>query len=130
MVKSLYKLFLLFTVLLIPIAGWSGEGGESKLRIVFAGDIMGHDSQIQAALVDSSGTYDYRDCFKYLQPYLSGADIALGNLEVTLAGPPYKGYPQFSSPDALADALIDAGFHILVNANNHVLHFSNKLIGI
>jgi hypothetical protein len=121
MERSLYKLFLLFTTLLIPVAGWSGEGGDSKLRIVFAGDIMGHDAQIQAALVDSSGTYDYGDCFKYLQPYLAGADIALGNLEVTLAGPPYKGYPQFSSPDALADALIDAGFHILINANNHVL---------
>jgi poly-gamma-glutamate synthesis protein (capsule biosynthesis protein) len=57
----------------------------------------------------------------YLKPYLQRADLVIGNLEVTLAGPPYKGYPQFSSPDELADALKDAGFHILVNANNHAL---------
>jgi poly-gamma-glutamate synthesis protein (capsule biosynthesis protein) len=45
----------------------------------------------------------------------------IGNLEVTLAGPPFKGYPQFSSPDELAHALKAAGFHVLVMANNHAL---------
>jgi poly-gamma-glutamate synthesis protein (capsule biosynthesis protein) len=57
----------------------------------------------------------------HLKPYFTGADLVTGNLEVTLAGPPYKGYPRFSSPDQLADALRDAGFRILVNANNHAL---------
>lgn len=99
----------------------NGEGGRPDLRIVFAGDIMGHDSQIQAAFVDSTGDYDYGECYRLLEPYLRDADIAVGNLEVTLAGPPYRGYPRFSSPDALADALIEAGFHVIVNANNHVL---------
>lgn len=93
----------------------------STLRIVFAGDIMGHDSQIAAARVDSTDNYDYTGCFRYLKPYLREADIAVGNLEVTHGGPPYKGYPQFSSPDALTDALLDAGFNIMVNANNHAL---------
>ncbi len=82
---------------------------------------MGHDSQINAAYVDSSDSYDYMDCFSYLKPYLGNADIAVANLEVTLAGPPYKGYPRFSSPDALLDGLKNAGFNVLVNANNHAL---------
>ncbi|MCK7539175.1 MAG: CapA family protein [Marinilabiliales bacterium] len=47
------------------------------------------------------------------------ADVAIGNLEVTLGGAPYKGYPAFSSPDALAVACRNAGFDILVTANNH-----------
>lgn len=93
----------------------------STLRIVFAGDIMGHDSQIQAAYVDSTDSYDYEHCFSSLKPYLRNADIAVANLEVTLAGSPYKGYPRFSSPDALLDGLMDAGFNVLVNANNHAL---------
>jgi len=38
---------------------------------------------------------------------------------VTLAGKPYTGYPQFSSPNALAEALKAAGVDVLVNANNH-----------
>jgi poly-gamma-glutamate synthesis protein (capsule biosynthesis protein) len=110
--------------LLLCFAGISDEASEvreKKIRILFAGDIMGHDSQIQAALIDSTGGYDYRDCFRYLEPYLGKADIAVGNLEVTLAGPPYRGYPRFSSPDTLADALLDAGFHVLLKANNHAL---------
>ena len=118
---SKYKLIASAVSLLICITGMAGGPGDKTLRIIFAGDIMGHDSQIQAALIDSSGEYDYSECFQYLEPYLAGADIAVGNLEVTLAGPPFKGYPQFSSPDALADALMDAGFHVLVNANNHAL---------
>jgi poly-gamma-glutamate synthesis protein (capsule biosynthesis protein) len=93
----------------------------SKLRIVFAGDIMGHDSQIAAARIDSTDNYDYTDCFRQLKPYLQQADIAVGNLEVTHAGPPHKGYPRFSSPDELTDALLDAGFDVMVNANNHAL---------
>jgi poly-gamma-glutamate capsule biosynthesis protein CapA/YwtB (metallophosphatase superfamily) len=50
---------------------------------------------------------------------LSAADIAIGNLEVTLGGKPFKGYPAFSSPDELAQACRDAGFDILTTANNH-----------
>ncbi len=97
------------------------QGDEpSTLRIVFAGDIMGHDSQIEAARSDS-GSYDYTGCFRHLKPYLKEAGIAVGNLELTHGGPPYKGYPQFSSPDELTDALLDAGFNVLVNANNHAL---------
>ena len=94
---------------------------EVRLRVVFAGDIMGHDTQIASALATGNEGYDYHPCFQYLKPYLTEADIAIGNLEVTLAGPPYKGYPQFSSPDELADALKEAGFDILVMANNHAL---------
>jgi poly-gamma-glutamate synthesis protein (capsule biosynthesis protein) len=82
---------------------------------------MGHDSQIAAARIDTTDNFDYTGCFRHIKPYLQDADIAVGNLEVTNAGPPYKGYPQFSSPDELTDALLDAGFNVMVNANNHAL---------
>ena len=101
--------------------GEDSRKGGNRLRIVFAGDVMGHDSQINAAYVDSSETYDYRPCFSLLKSYLQECDVAVANLEVTLAGPPYKGYPRFSSPDALLDGLMNAGFNVLVNANNHAL---------
>jgi hypothetical protein len=93
----------------------------AQLKLVFTGDIMGHDSQIASALATGEPGYDYRPCFEYLRPYLQEADLVIGNLEVTFAGAPYKGYPAFSSPDELADALKWAGFDILVNANNHAL---------
>jgi poly-gamma-glutamate capsule biosynthesis protein CapA/YwtB (metallophosphatase superfamily) len=102
-------------------AGGDQDARKNSLRIVFAGDVMGHDTQINAACVDSTDSYDYEDCFSCLKPFLEKADIAVANLEVTLAGPPYEGYPRFSSPDALLDGLMDAGFNVLVNANNHAL---------
>ena len=94
---------------------------ETELKLVFAGDIMGHDSQIASALATGEPGYDYKPCFQYLRPYLQEADLVIGNLEVTFAGEPYKGYPAFSSPDELAADLKWAGFDILVNANNHAL---------
>ncbi len=98
---------------------YAGQGPDSVLTLLFAGDIMGHDGQIAAALDDSTGTYSYDSVFKYISPVISAADVAIGNLEVTLGGAPYKGYPAFSSPDALAAACMSAGFDILVTANNH-----------
>ena len=89
------------------------------LRLLFAGDIMGHSPQIQSAAT-GKGEYDYTPCFRYIKPIIEQADLAIGNLELTLPGkPPYTGYPMFRSPDALARALKDAGFDILVTANNH-----------
>lgn len=94
---------------------------QSQLKLVFTGDIMGHDSQIASALAMGDTTYNYKSCFEHLRPYLMEADVVIGNLEVTFAGSPYKGYPAFSSPDELAGALKWAGFDILINANNHAL---------
>jgi len=90
-----------------------------RISMLFTGDIMQHDSQISAAWLPDSARYDYKSCFEFVKPVLSAPDIAIGNLELTLGGPPYKGYPQFSAPDEILDALKDAGFDVLVTANNH-----------
>lgn len=93
---------------------------QDTLTLLFAGDIMGHTPQIKSAETGKNQQYDYSPCFKYIKPLIQKADIAIGNLELTLPGkPPYTGYPMFRSPDALADALKDAGFDLLVTANNH-----------
>lgn len=98
----------------------------TRISLFFAGDIMGHDSQIAAAYDPTKKAYDYSWAFKHIKPYSSAADLAFANLEVTLAGKPYKGYPQFSSPDALAVAVKEAGFDILVTANNHCVDRGRK----
>lgn len=94
---------------------------STRLTILFTGDIMQHDSQIQAAWNQDKGTYDYASCFQYVEPYLQAADLTIGNLELTFGGPPYTGYPQFSAPDQLVTTLKDAGYDVLMNANNHAL---------
>ena len=94
---------------------------DSVVTLLFAGDVMGHEPQWKAAYDPVTETYDYHDCFRFIQPYIEQADLACANLEVTLAGPPYTTYPCFSSPDALLFALKDVGFDVLFTANNHVL---------
>jgi poly-gamma-glutamate capsule biosynthesis protein CapA/YwtB (metallophosphatase superfamily) len=115
-----------FCIIFLSTCGTKVNAGQllsdtSHLTLLFAGDIMGHDTQISAAYYNETGTYDYSFCFSELKPTIQKADISIGNLEVTLAGEPYKGYPKFSSPDELVTALKDAGFDILINANNHAL---------
>lgn len=94
--------------------------GADEAEIVFAGDAMQHAGQIDAAR-RSDGTYDYSGYFTALQPYISGADYAVVNLETPLGGRPYSGYPMFCAPDAYASALVDAGFDFMLLANNHML---------
>ena len=78
---------------------------------------MAHQKQIDAAKTGQG--YFFDSCFSFVKPYLTEADVAIANLEVTLAGEPYSGYPRFSAPDELATALRDAGIDVLLTANNH-----------
>ena len=102
------------------------DAENENITLVFAGDIMGHSPQFQAAYDAQTKTYDYKICFEHVKPYIESADIAVANLEVTFAGPPYSGYPNFSSPDALLDALKYAGYDVMLTANNHVLDRGKK----
>jgi len=87
---------------------------------------MGHDGQIKSAFHEKTGTYHYDTCFSQIKDFVSSADIAVLNLEVTLAGEPFKGYPQFSSPDEVALAAKNAGFDVFINANNHSVDGGKK----
>jgi poly-gamma-glutamate synthesis protein (capsule biosynthesis protein) len=116
----------LLVITLFIICGLPAISQENKtLSFLFMGDIMGHDSQIKSAKVNDS-VYDYTCNYQYLKPLISSVDVAIANLEVTLAGPPHKGYPQFSSPDAIADACKNAGIDILGTANNHSMDRGQK----
>lgn len=97
----------------------SAVAQTEEINLLFAGDIMGHDSQIAAAFNDSTKTYSYAECFEHVKPFVEQADLAIANFEVTMAGQPFKGYPQFSSPDQLAIDVQNCGFDVLVTANNH-----------
>ncbi len=96
-----------------------------EVEIVFAGDAMQHQSQLDAAH-RGSGMYDYSECFKAIAPYVRSADYAVVNLECPLGGEPYSGYPMFGAPDEYAAALRDAGFDLALTANNHTLDRRDK----
>ncbi len=92
---------------------------KHEITLIFAGDIMQHMPQVDASWNDELGIYVYDSCFRYITPWLSGADLAIANFETTLAGKPYSGYPAFSSPDELVSGLLHAGIDLVGTANNH-----------
>lgn len=108
----------LFVLLLIVLSNGFCAVAQDTLSLVFVGDVMQHRKQLEAAHL-GKGLYAYDSCFSYVEKYIASADIAIANLETTLAGAPYSGYPAFCSPDELASALKRCGFDILLTANNH-----------
>ena len=105
---------------LLPV-GWGEVAyAQDRLTLLFVGDLMQHQAQIDAARTGPS-TYDYAACFQHVRDEIKRADVAIGNLEVTLGGPPYRGYPAFSAPDEFLYALQQTGFDVLLTANNHCL---------
>lgn len=115
----IYILSLLFYFL--PFSLWN----NSKAEIIFAGDAMQHQAQIDAAK-QANGTYNYDECFADIKNYINNADYAVINLETPLGGKPYTGYPCFSAPDSYLTALSNAGFDLMLAANNHTLDRRDK----
>lgn len=82
------------------------------VEVSFIGDVMMHARQLE---------YDYRDFLSELDGITRGADISVANMEFTLGGRPYSGYPCFSSPDGYASYAADCGVDVFLTANNHIL---------
>ncbi len=92
-----------------------------RATITVTGDLLIH-KPIITACAQGSG-YDFTEVFQYICGYVSRSDLAIANLETTLAGTEngyaYSGYPNFNCPDAIVDGAKAAGFDILLTANNH-----------
>lgn len=117
---------LLYTVISL-LSATQGTFETPKAELVFVGDAMQHQAQLDKAKEIGGKVYDYSDCFTMISPVISGADYAVCNLEVPLGGGnDYTGYPCFSAPDSYARALKDAGFDMMLTANNHCLDRRDK----
>ncbi len=87
------------------------------------GDVLMHMPVVRSGYNSATGAYDFSNSFTYLRDYLSRADLAVANLETTLAGLDngykYSGYPTFNCPDEIVSSLKNVGFDMLLTANNH-----------
>ena len=113
-----------FQFLSCPISKVKKEDSDSlkSATISFVGDLMCHSPQMDFARV-SKDSFDFKPDFREVKKILSVSDLTIGNLETTIAGKEnrYSGYPFFNSPAEYLDALKDAGFDLLLTANNHCL---------
>lgn len=83
------------------------------------GDLLMHIQLIQSSKLEEG--YDFSPIFRYIAPYVQSYDHMAINLETTLGGSayPYRGNPEFNCPDELADAIAQAGYDMVLTANNH-----------
>ncbi len=117
--RTLFTFFLSFCLF------HPASSQEKRVTLLFAGDAIQHMPQVHGAMV-GNGSYQYDSCFYLVKEEIASANIAGINFETTLGGVPYTGYPQFSSPDAFAASLKDAGFDIFFQANNHAADRGRK----
>ena len=88
--------------------------------IASQGDLLMHKPVFDTCR-QKDGTYDYESIFRYVKDTVSSYDYALANLETTFGGDDftYQGNPAFNCPDGLADDVLEAGYDMLLTANNH-----------
>jgi poly-gamma-glutamate synthesis protein (capsule biosynthesis protein) len=110
-------LFLLFA---LALSFCHAADAAITARVIFVGDIMAHDKQLDAAR--AGGSWDFKPQFQRVKPLCENA-LVVGNLETVFAGEKrgFTGYPAFNTPDELADALVDLGVGVVTLANNHIL---------
>lgn len=96
-----------------------------RASLLLAGDLMVHTPQLTAAR--TSEGYNFSPSFTYIKPLIEEVDLAVVNLETTLAEKgAYTGYPLFRSPAAMADAVREAGFDVALLANNHCMDYGAR----
>src|SRR5690606_41840987 len=103
------------------VCGSGAVSGPAAFALVAPGDVLIHPALTEQAEADGDGGRDFRPLFAGVRPLVSSADVALCHLEVPLAGPdgPFSGYPSFSAPPEVADALADTGYDACSTASNH-----------
>ena len=93
------------------------EQKPDTVSVTFIGDVMMHARQLE---------FDYREFFSELGGITADSGITVANMEFTLAGKPYTGYPAFSAPDGYAVYASDCGIDVFLTANNHILDKGRK----
>ena len=101
----------------------SAAAPDGSFSVVATGDVLIHPALTEQAEADGGGKIDYRPLLAGIKPLISGADLGICHLETPLApeGGPYSGYPSFSAPPEIADALKDTGYDTCSTSSNHTI---------
>lgn len=97
------------------------ETEQEQFQIVMVGDVLLHDRLHESGKTENG--YSYEHLFEHVKEYVTEADLAIVNQEVILGGAELglSGYPAFNGAYEVGDALVDAGFDVVLHATNHAL---------
>ncbi len=93
---------------------------EASAVITTAGDVIMHRPFLESSTYYNGEDYDYNAIFTYMKEIYEAADFTALTTEYALTDGNYSGYPNFCSPDAIADALAANGVDMCMLANNHI----------
>ena len=97
------------------------EAAANKAVFRCLGDFVLHMPVIDAARTADGGC-DFHQMLAPVADVIGDADFTVANVDGVMgASTVYSGYPRFSTPVELMDALLDAGVDMLTMANNHAL---------
>ncbi len=93
---------------------------EYDITLMALGDNLIHMGIVNTGK-QPDGTRDYSILFDGVSDFLDVADIKIINQETPLAGNElgFHGYPLFNSPTEIGDAIVKAGFNVVLQASNH-----------
>ncbi len=96
------------------------EPEPQKIRLMMLGDNLMHMGIVHTGK-QADGSYDYSFMFEGISEYLEYADIKMINQETILAGNNrgFSGFPYFNSPTEVGDAIVEAGFNVVLHSSNH-----------
>ena len=108
------------------LPAFSNQGSDlddfSQLTLLAVGDNLIHIEVVESGKQED-GSYNYDHLYDEIKDEIATSDIAIVNQETILGGKAlkYSGYPAFNSPTELGDALVKAGFNVVLHATNHTL---------
>lgn len=98
------------------------ESVEPEVSLIMVGDMLMH-TPVNESGVQEDGSVNFDHLFTYTKDMIAEADIAIVNQETILAGEELgiSGYPRFNTYYEVGDALVEAGFDVILHATNHTM---------
>ncbi len=105
------------------------EAKPVNVSLMMVGDMLLHDSVQNTGLM-ADGTYNYDHLFTHVLDDIAAADVAVVNQEVMIGGADYgiHGYPSFNCREEVGDALVKAGFDVVLHATNHTIDWGGRAV--
>ncbi|MBR6664472.1 MAG: CapA family protein [Lachnospiraceae bacterium] len=93
---------------------------EYDINLMMVGDNLMHMGIVTTGRQEV-GSYNYDFLFDGIEDFLAEAEVKMINQETILGGNQlgFSGYPHFNSPTEVGDAIVDAGFNVVLHSSNH-----------
>ena len=98
------------------------EHPQNKISMIAVGDNLTHKTIYTKCYDRETGTFNFDPIYEDVRDTISSYDIAVVNQETIFVekDSDISDFPRFGTPFAMADALANAGFNVVLHATNHV----------